>query len=829
MSAMKNIWMKRSNALLALVSVLGIVVVLNVFAGQWFLRADLSENHLNSLSPYSLEAMQALTKADGGGELVVRLYASPDLPDKVKEFSGDMDIRGIGQKMEDLLEEYRARSDGKMTVEAVREDVVKKAEEAGLEPFVGEKTELKESEKGGFEMKQFVFGLTLHYRGVIEVIPKPLMPGMWEYQITKAILRLQDRVDEQRRLAQLFKAADDTMEYLKGCNEQITAYAAQKEGEKEKVTGIEGLLQPIENMEQESEALHKNRDLVRGACEGVTSRYQELQGRWAGQYKRFDDFLHGNTFGDKMKGGLEGYAYAADKLLTALADNEVKVKEIAQWKDSLVNVKKDLDQFVVELKKSAGQKALGFVCGHEEFCPLPSEKLVFDPAKMETLKGQNQQLAGFLDFLARMEQQINQMLVSVEEQLFRRQDFLTLRVDAAKPVPENVAALVVYAPRKDLSDLELYNIDQFLMKGGTVIAFVPRYDVNLGLYTKESFMQAKGEQGQPDDYGIYPVKSNFRTMVESWGVTVDGALVLDAKNHGEVTLPHTVRKGGLEFRGRKEFPYPLFVYAADMDPESVVVRSMSGITLPYASPLTAVGSDKLKITSLVKSSADSVAFKAPEGGVSMEGQGAKTPALPLAPDRMLSQAASMPKDGPHTLVALAEGEFLSYFKGKAAPEGADEASKTGKKDGGKGRLLVVGTDLGLRMPQPEWVFAGINLDDFKPGPEMMMPRLNIENWQVRISQVSAALQKDGFPFLMNLLDWGVQRSALADIRAKQNPNRRIEAVEEGGTRTLVHLLWIGGLPLLFLAFGLGYRQLRRVRRQVLKARFSRKVSGGNNE
>jgi ABC-type uncharacterized transport system involved in gliding motility auxiliary subunit len=829
MSAMKNIWMKRSNALLALVSVLGIVVVLNVFAGQWFWRADLSDNHLNSLSPYSLEALNTLTKADGGGDLVVRFYASPDLPDKVKDFAGDTDIRGIGQKMEDLLEEFRARSEGRMAVEVVREDVVKKAEEAGLEPFVGEKTELKESEKGGFEMKQFVFGLTLQYRGVLEVIPKPLMPGLWEYQITKAILRLQDRVEEQRRLAQLFKSADDTLEYLKGCNDQITAYAAGKDGEKEKLSGIEGLLQPIENMEQESEALHKNRDMVRGACEAVSSRYQDLQARWAGQSKRFDDFLHGNTFGDKMKGGLEGYAYAADRLLAALADNEVKVKEIAQWKDTLVNVKKDLDQFVVELKKSAGQKALGFVCGHQEFCPIPSEKLIFDAEKLETLRGQNQQLAGFLEFLARMEQQINQMLVSIEEQLFRRQDFLTLRVDAAKTIPENVEALVVYAPRKDLSDLELFNIDQFLMKGGTVIAFVPRYEVNLGLYTKDSYMQSQGEKGLPDDYGIYPVKTNFRTMVESWGVTVDGALVLDSKNHGEITLPHTVRKGGLEFRGRKEFPFPLFVYAADMDQESVLVRSMSGLTIPYASPLTVAGSDKLKISSLVKSSADSVAFKNPEGGVAMEGQGAKTSALPLAPDRMLSQAAGMTKDGPHTLVALAEGDFVSYFKGKAAPEGVEEAAKTAKAEGGKGRLLVLGTDLGLRLPQPEWIFADINLDNFQPGPEMMMPRLNIENWQVRISQSSTVLQKDGFPFLMNLLDWGVQRSALADIRAKQNPNRRIEAVEDGGTRTLLHLLWIGGLPLLFLLLGLGYRQLRKARRQGLKARFSRKPQGGNNE
>jgi LysR family transcriptional activator of nhaA len=39
---------------------------------------------------------------------VVRFYASPDLPDKVKDFSGDTDIRGIGQKMEDLLEQLAA-------------------------------------------------------------------------------------------------------------------------------------------------------------------------------------------------------------------------------------------------------------------------------------------------------------------------------------------------------------------------------------------------------------------------------------------------------------------------------------------------------------------------------------------------------------------------------------------------------------------------------------------------------------------------------------------------------------------------------------------------
>jgi len=847
----KRILLKRSNAVITLVSVSGIIVIINLLSSQWFGRIDLTANNLNSLSPYSVEIMRELGEGEGDGELLVKVYASRNLPDREKTGHGmERDIRGVQQKLRDILEEYRARADGGMTIEYFEDDIETRADDAGLKPFVGEKTELTEGDKGRFEMKQYYLGLTLHYRGVMEVIPKALEPGLYEYEITRAVIRLRDKVTEQRRLEDMFRVADELKDLVDRCHEQVTAFTPSEDGE-EQLSGIEGLLKPIENLEQEAEALVRNRALVDEACASLLPRFKEIREDMAGEHRRFDAFLTGDTHDEKLKGGVEGLAYAAQKLVEVLGGEEPTPKTVGQWKDVIAKVKGDLDDYHKELRDSAGQQKLGFLCGRMGFCPVPSEIPIFSEDALRMASMRNQQFAQILQYQAGMEQQLRQLQLKIRNQLFRRQDFDVARVEAGAPVPEEIKALVIFGVRGDFSPADRYWIDQYLLSGGTVIVFASRFDVNLGLFSRDSYMKADRRRPRsPDRYDITAAGSSVQELLAPWGVTVEPALVLDPTHTGKISLPHVVRRNNMEFQGTKDFEYPLLVHTTELDQESVMVRSLPGLVLPFASPLSfeaPEGAD-LDAAVLVTTSDQAVAFPNPDrywtwrvardaeaenadelrgraweswteafGGEPGEGE---PPKLELVPTSQVDLAARMDGAAPRTLVLLVEGEFPSGFAdGEGLPEGLDDEQRARRLVSGPGRLLVVGSDLGLRLPDPEWVFEGVDPADFVPGPEMVRPQLRVDNWQLRIGQVGRALSIDGIPFLLNTLDWAVQRAALADIRAKQNPLRRIRALESERARTLIEVAWIGGLPLLFLSFGLVSWQWRRVRRRRLRDRF----------
>lgn len=956
----RHTWMKRSNALITLGAAAGILVILNLLASNFVGRVDLTENHLNSLSPYSVDVLRELTSGEGGGELLVRVYASRELPDSEKMGPGmERDIRGVEQKLMDVLEEYRARADGRLVLEKVEEDVESRGEEAGLEPFVGEKTELTEGEKGRFEMKQYVLGLTLHFKGVMEVVPKALEPGLYEYELTRAMIRLRDKVADQRTLEDMFRAADELKGLMDRCHEQVTAYTP-KEDSKEELSGIEGLLKPIENLEQEVEALVKNRDLVDAACRDLMPRFEAVRGKYTGRHRRFDAFLTGDTHDENVKGGVEGMAFAADRLVTVLSGPEPQAQEVGKWKDIIASVKNDVEAFHKELKESAGQQKLGFLCERAGFCPIPSDEPIFNEQALQAAAAQNQQFVQILQYHAQMEQQLRQLLLNIRNQLFRQQDFDVVRVVPGTPVPDEVKALVIFGVREELKPQDLYWVDQYLMGGGTVIVFASRYDVNIGLFSADAFMASGRRQREPDRYDVEPVNTSLWSLLESWGVRVEPSLVMDPGHAGRINLPHVVRRDNIEFRGTKDFDYPLFLHATEMDQENVLVRSLPGILLPFVSPLEfspPEGAD-LTATALVSSSSAAVAFPRPEryyawsrvlsvqekagraaaqawtvvaerkgaadmdrttaggelkrlarpaveelktiagtfvtmaseqagrdggdAGVALKGRAtdladradklldrlstaedkdlealARTadetvtlagelrtelaafawkpwtetfggepgeddpPRLELLPATQIDLAARMEGKASRPLVMLVEGTFRSRFAdGSGLPEGLTGDQKKERLASGTGRLLVVGSDLGLQLPSPDQVFKGLDPANFVPGPELMMPQLRVDNWQLRIGQVGRSLSMDGIPFLLNTLDWSVQRMALADIRAKQNPQRRIRAVDSGTSQTLIQVAWVGGLPLLFLLFGAGLWQWRTLRRRSLRAAFA---------
>jgi len=190
-------------------------------------------------------------------------------------------------------------------------------------------------------------------------------------------------------------------------------------------------------------------------------------------------------------------------------------------------------------------------------------------------------------------------------------------------------------------------------------------------------------------------------------------------------------------------------------------------------------------------------------------------ALELSPPELMRQMATFAPNGPHTVAMAAKGEFTSAFAGKAVPprpEVKDEGRDMPKpkpvdrpfRGKGTGRLLVIGSTLGLENLSAEKVFDGFNMGQLTSGNADFFMKLKnyvaaFQNWQLRISQVTPVLQAN-LDFIFNCLDWGVQNEALVDIRSKGLVKRPIDTVSQGG-QTAITLSMIVGLPLLFVLIG----------------------------
>ena len=819
-----------ANTLILLVALVAVIILVNVLSLYVFGRADLTENNINSLSPQSIVSLQALTETEGAAPLEVRVYISGTLPDVIKgEWGQEQIIRGVAQKFRDKLEEYQSHVEGRMEIVEVTADTEKLAEEAGLSPFVAEEGTVKE---GKFEMTRYVLGCTFHWEGEVETYERATDPAFFEFEITKRLLRLKDRVENGRKIQHLTKAAEELTEAVKACDAEVHAFE-MKEEEKQEVTGIEGLLKPIENMEEEAEALAKNREVIAEKCAAVKEIHDTKAAQFEGHNRRFDSMLRGDG-PDERVGGVLAYIKTLEQFDQVLAAEKRNVQQVMRLKGLLNAVKEDIVSYNDMLRRSPGERKIGFLCGHDEFCPFPNEKMPIDPQMAQMMGQQNPIHQRFLQVAMGIQDQVNQVLMGIGNGLFRQRDFEVEKVDATKTIREEIAALIIFGAKEKISERERYEIDQYLMRGGTVLVLAQNFDVSLASFSEEAVKKMGPFNPNPrisnDYYNISKTSSNVDDVLAPYGVQLNADLVIDASDNNKVTLPHSVRRGQMVIRGTKDFNYPMLVYAKEFDRTNAVVRNLPGLTLPFVSTMefTALEGQEVEVSHLVTSGPQAVALTDPttlavrkttnEEGAEVDEM------LKLLPPELMEQAKALAPNGPHTLGLMVTGTFVSAFKGKEEPakppveppkEGEPEPKEEKappRLDSGSGRLLVLGSSLGLPSLTLEGVFKDVSVQSITQG-EVMIPQVRFENWKVKVNQFRRAFGET-IPALFNVLDWAVQRSALAEIRGKSNMFRALSQIDENKQK-LVSYGAVAGLPFLFLLFGVGYWQLRLVRRRKL--------------
>jgi ABC-2 type transport system permease protein len=224
-----------------------------------------------------------------------------------------------------------------------------------------------------------------------------------------------------------------------------------------------------------------------------------------------------------------------------------------------------------------------------------------------------------------------------------RQEYEVRNVDlTGGQVPPEVDVLLVVAPQ-GMTDKERFAVDQYLMRGGSVIVAAGNYGIMIDPYT-----------GGP---GLQPLEDGLQELLASYGIQVEESLVMDPQN--EPFPMQVIREvSGFQVQEFQAIEYPFFVdiRSDGMASESPIVSNLPAVTLNWASPITMdeAKNAEREVTTLLRSSSGS--WTQTDTNIQ--------PDFDLYPDLGFPVGADLQS---YPLAVSVQGVFESAFKDRLSP------------------------------------------------------------------------------------------------------------------------------------------------------------------
>nr|WP_241263058.1 Gldg family protein [Parahaliea mediterranea] len=356
------------------------------------------------------------------------------------------------------------------------------------------------------------------------------------------------------------------------------------------------------------------------------------------------------------------------------------------------------------------------------------------------------------------------------EQMITRDYSIRMEQLADGSVTPEADILVVVAPHQ-LDTHARYAIDQFLMRGGTVLLATSPWTVSLA-----------GE-----DMRLLPWPSGLEEWLAHHGLHIGDELVMDDQN---ATFPAPVirRVGDREFRELQLVDYPYFIdlRPPGLNPDHPITANLPRLTMGWASPVTVQRGENQRLTTLLRSS--------PAAWLSSAGD-----VTPRADSDGQATFYGQGERKPRTLGVILQGRFHSQFTDRPPPK-PSEAGDASDPPAEELQPLVELSPLSARII----LFSSNDfLDD---------QTLNAA------AGVSGTRQQEGLELLMNAIDWSLRDSSLLRIRSRGHFNRTLPPMSNQA-QTLIeyfnYALALAWLALLALVHWLRARLRMRHYRKTL--------------
>jgi ABC-type uncharacterized transport system involved in gliding motility auxiliary subunit len=337
----------------------------------------------------------------------------------------------------------------------------------------------------------------------------------------------------------------------------------------------------------------------------------------------------------------------------------------------------------------------------------------------------------------------------------------------------------VAGPTETFTDYELFQIDQFLMRGKSLAIFLDRFHE----------VMPPGQPGMPGQAPrIVSLDTGLEKLLEHYGVKIKKSYVMD-ENCYKQRMP--AQLGG----GERPIYFAPLIKSEAINHDLGFMKNIKGLIVLKVSPLETEGKR-----------IQAMGLKAHRLFGSSERSWEMTDRLNLNP-MLIQPPTSKEAMKSLSLAYVLEGTFESYFSGKPIPERPPAEEKTDEKDQTKESPDV---DLSRIEGKREVQTKG------RPGKVFLIAASDI----LKDNLLDQEGRTPNAMFVLNTLDYLNDREGIALMRSKE---QRFNPLREtgGGTRTFVKAFNIAGLPALVILFGLGVWFRRHSRKRRIQMMFEK--------
>ena len=694
-----------------------IIVLINVAGSSMFFRVDLTENKIYSISKASQRVVSTLSEP-----LTINVFFTKNLP---------APYNNTERYLHDLLEEYSiyanqyfnyhfydvSPKEGDISEEAKANQEL--AKNYGIYPV-----QIQAIEKDEVKFQKAYMGLVLIHGDIIERIPTIASTDGLEYDLTTAIQKLNNKVSALLSLPEKI---------------QIKLFLSSSLNLVAPLMGLEGLPK------------------LPGKLEDIVKK---LNGKNYGklEFKHLDSTKDHGLEAESKKHNLMNLKWPA------LSGGQIQPGE-----------------GVIGLVMEYGDKAVTIPLMHVLQIPLIGRRYeLVDMNEMEEIINENveslidiNENLGFLadhgtlnvsgtstgDLMGETQDAVNNLRALIS------QSYTIKDIDLKDgAILDSINCLVIARPTEEFTDYELFQIDQFLMRGKNLALVLDAF---------KEVMPSK-EQGFRYNQGptYVPLNTGLGKLLEHYGIRIKKSFVMDENCYKQRVLP---RLGG----GERPIYFAPLIKKQFIDSDLGFMRNIKGLIAIKISPLQ-LNKERIKEYGL---NAPRL-FASSDKSWEMKGRIDLNPMF-IQPPQSGDELRSLP------LAYVLEGGFPSYFAGKTIPEKKTEDDATEKSEEKKQAEKKAGVDLSKIKGEGEFLSKG------KPGKIFLMASSEM----LKDNIVDAKGRTPNAMFIMNVLDFLNNREDIAVMRSKEQRFNPLDDAE-AGTKTFVKSFNIAGLPVLVVLFGL---------------------------
>ncbi len=697
-----------------------VIVLINVVGITLFARIDLTENNIYSISKASQNVVSTLSEP-----LTVKVFFTKNLP---------APHNNTERYLHDLLQEYSIYSNQYFNyrfydVSAEEGDISKKARENqelaknyGIFPI-----QIQVVEKDEIKFKRAYMGMVLIHGDIIEKIPTITSVEGLEYRLTTAIQKLNNKISALLSLTEKIHIKL----FLSSSLEIVAPYMRLKQFS-ELPGKIESIVKKMNSKNYgklEFEHLDPTKD---ESLQKVSEKYNLLALKWPALSK-----------GKIQPGqGVSGLVMEyGNKAIIIQVIRTIKLPLIGTHYEmvDMNNMEESINKNIESLIDI--NEDLGYLADHGTLGSTGSSP-----------RGPTGQQDAITNFKTLISQNYTLKNINLK----------------TGTIPESLNCLVIARPKETFSDYELFQIDQFLMRGKNLVVFMDAF--NEVMPDNQQGMMLGGNQGPQ----FIPMNTGLRKLLRHYGIRIKQSFVMDENCYKQVLPKHF---GG----GERMIYFAPLIKNKHINHDLRFMKNIKGLIAVKISPLELntkrISENGLKVHRLFASSGKSWEMS----------ERINLNPMFIQPPQSSENQQSLP------LAYILEGEFPSYFTGKPIPEktSAEKDSESKKEDTQEKRIEKPEIDLSKIKGEGEVLSRG------KSGKIFIMASSEM----LKNNILDKGGKSPNTMFILNIIDFLNNREDIAIMRSKEqrfNPLHDTTA----GVKAFIKSFNIVGLPVLVVLFGL---------------------------